>query len=189
MNGTNVLHMEQMIKYEILLQLAKEEIHVRALAKKLGINHMAVSRTLKLLIDENAVDYKEKGRNKVYLIKKVLEAKNLLIMAEMYQLNRWIEKYPRLRKIVDAVQKNNNIKLSILFGSYAKGIPKDNSDIDVYIEGKDRKLKEELSLVDSNLSIKIGDFDLDNLLVKEIIKNHVIIKGAERYYGKTGFFD
>ncbi len=58
--GTNPVHME--LKYEIVLQLAKEESHLRELANKLNVNHMSVSRALKVLIVENSVDYKEKGK-------------------------------------------------------------------------------------------------------------------------------
>jgi len=180
--------MEQIMTYEVLLQVAKESSHGRDIAKKISVNHMTVSRALIALMNDNAVDYRDEGRNKVYFIKKSLEGKNLLIMAEMYKLNKCIEKYPRIRKIVDLMQKNRKVKLAVLFGSYAKLTAKENSDIDVYIDTNDAALKRELSLTDSSLSIKTGMFDMNNLLVKEIMKNHVIIKGAEEYYGKTGFF-
>jgi len=80
------------------------------------------------------------------------------------------------------------IKLAILFGSYSKGLAKQDSDTDIYIETDNKKIKKELESIDSRLSIKIGEFSADNLLIKEIIKNHVIIKGVEDYYEKTKLF-
>ena len=43
--------------------------------------------------------------------------------------------------------------------------------------------------INSRLSIKIGKYNKDNLLIKEIEKNHVIIKGVEIFYEKYKIFD
>lgn len=184
-----MLHMEQNTGFKVVLFLIKEKSHIREIAKSLNINHMAVSRVLNQFICKNIVDYKWEGKNKVYFIKKTSEAKNYLIMAELFNLNEAISKYSRLRRIVEEIQSNKKIKLAILFGSYAKDIPKESSDIDLYIESNNKKLKEEISLIDSKLSIKLGKFDVNSLLIKEIIKNHIILKGVELYYEKLKFFD
>ena len=42
--------------------------------------------------------------------------------------------------------------------------------------------------INSKLSIKIGKFDTKSLLIKEIIKNHVIIRGLEDFYERVEFF-
>jgi predicted nucleotidyltransferase len=90
-----------------------------------------------------------------------------------------------LRGIIEAIRKNIKIKLAILFGSYAKGIAKQDSDIDIFIETKERSIKKELENLNSKLSVKIGDFDQSNPLIREIKKNHVIIKGIEQYYERA----
>ena len=76
----------------------------------------------------------------------------------------------------------------ILFGSYAKGNEKSDSDIDIYLETINNKVKNKVKEINSRLSIKIGEFDLNSLLIKEIIKNHVIIRGLEEYYERNNFF-
>lgn len=78
--------------------------------------------------------------------------------------------------------------MGVFFGSYAKGLAKKDSDIDIYVETTDKKIKQDLELLDSRLSVKIGKYNRENLLIKEIEKNHVIIKGVEEYYEKTQFF-
>ncbi|HLB69413.1 MAG TPA: nucleotidyltransferase domain-containing protein [Candidatus Methanoperedens sp.] len=179
--------MELNITSEILNVLFGEEIHARALAKRLDINHMTVMRNLKELVRENVLEFRKEGRNKVYFLKKNMEARNYELISELYKLNKTLEKYPELRKTIKNIQQNKEIGLAILFGSYAKGTANKNSDIDVFIETKDRNLKKELELLNSRLSVKIGEYDRSSPLIKEIEKNHIIIKGAEIFYEKIGF--
>ena len=176
-------------KLEIVNELLNNENHVRGIAKKFNINHMTIVRKIKELAKDNVVDYKEEGKNKTYFLKKTVEAKNYVFSAETYKLNKLLKKYPALRRVVEKIQKDKKIKLAVLFGSYAKGIAKPESDIDIYIDTANKKIKSEVSLIDSRLSIKIGKYNKSNLLTKEIGKNHVIIKGVEQYYDKNKFFE
>jgi len=185
-----MLHMEQKdYKLEIINLLLKEKSHAREIAKKLNINHMTINRKLRELSKENVLDFKQEGKNKAYFLKKSVEAKNYIYITEQYLLLKTLEKYPNLRNIIEKIQKNKKIKLAILFGSYAKKIAKKESDIDIFIEIKDKNIKKELQLISSRLSIKLGDYNKENNLIKEIEKNHVIIKGIEEYYEKNKFFD
>jgi predicted nucleotidyltransferase len=149
---------------------------------------MTIINKLRELINANIVDFKQKGKNKVYYLKKTLEARNCIIMAELYKMNKILKMYPRLRKIIEDILKNPKIKLAILFGSYAKGLAHEDSDIDVFVETKSRILKRNLENIDSRLSIKIGTFNRLNPLIREIEKNHIIIKGIEIYHEKTKSF-
>ena len=174
---------------EIVNELIKSENYARNMARNLGTNHTTVVRKLKELSEENVVDFNLKGRNKVYFLKKSAEAKTYIYNAENYKLKQILKKYPSLRKIIEDIHKNKRIKLAILFGSYAKGIAKSRSDIDIYIDTINKQIKQEIQGIDSNLSVKIGKYDRNNLLIKEIEKNHVIIKGVEQYYEKNKIFD
>lgn len=171
-------------KLEIVGSLIGNSFHARVLAKKLKTNPMMISRKIKELCDSNVFDYREEGKNKVYFIKDTAEARMYIYMAESYKLIKVLEKYPFLRLIVEEIQKSKKIGLAILFGSYAKGLAKKDSDIDVYVETLNQEIKKELELISSRLSVKIGKYDKKNLLVKEIEKNHVILKGVEIFYGK-----
>jgi len=185
-----MLHMEQKdYKLEIVNALVGKGWHVRGLARQLGINHMMLFRKFKELYGENVFDYKLEGKNKIYFLKKTSEARAYVLMAENYKLKKIIAQYPELRGVIEGIQKNKKIKTAILFGSYAKGIAKKSSDIDVYVETTDLKLKRELEMMNSKLNVKIGKYNKDNLLIKEIEKNHVILKGVENFYEKSGFFD
>ena len=184
-----MLHMSQKdYKIQIILSLLNKSNHVRGLAKELETNQTTIARKLNELHAENIVDFKIQGKNKVFDLKKTLESKNNIFIAEQNKLNYIIKKYPGIKEITEKIHENKKIRLAILFGSYAKFIAHNTSDIDIYIETKDSNIKKELELINSKLSVKIGLYDKENLLIKEIEKNHVIIKGIELFYEKNKFF-
>lgn len=174
---------------KIAESLLRKENHIRGLAKVLGTNQTTISRKVLELYNDNIVDFRQEGKNKVYFLKKTLEAKEYAFIVETHKTLDAIKKYPRLRRIIDNIKDNKKITLAVIFGSYAKGTATKESDIDLYIETADRKIKEETELIDTKLSVKTGEYDRKNILIKEIEKNHIIIKGVERFYEKNQFFD
>jgi len=174
---------------DITEQLIKKNNHIRGLSKDLKKNHMSILRNINFLYKENVVDFNIEGKNKAYFLKKTIEAKSYIFMTEIYKLIKLLKKYPTLTRTLEDIRKNRKVKMAILFGSYAKNIANERSDIDIYIGTKDNELKKNLERGNSKLSIKIGSYNSNNLLIKEIGKNHVIIKGMERYYEINKFFE
>lgn len=173
---------------EIVLELLKSPNSISAIAKVIGSNKTTVMRAVNELIKVNAVSYTMQGRNKMICLKTNLTARNRIYMAELYKLDKILAKYPRLKIILkETLQKTSKNKMVILFGSYAKMIAKKTSDIDLYVDTGDTNLKKELQK--HGLSIKIGAFDKKSPLIKEIIRNHAVVKGVEAFYEKTGFFE
>jgi len=150
---------------------------------------MTITRKLGQLVDENCADFRTEGKNKVYFLKKSIEGRNAAMIAEIYKQSRIVSTYPVLRGIFQAVQEMQEIPLALLYGSYAKGLPTKDSDIDMYIETLNTDVKKQIEQRHSLLSVKVGEFDPKSMLIREIIKDHVIIKGVEVYFDKTGFFD
>jgi predicted nucleotidyltransferase len=173
---------------EIILVLLKKESHLREIAKALSKPHSTILRRVNQLVKENVLDYRIEGKNKVFFIKKNLVAKNYVFNAERYKLIKLLKHYPELSIIIDDILKKTD-RLTVLFGSYAKFKAKKDSDIDIYVETKSKKVKEEIESVNSRIRVKIGEFNLNSELIKEIIKNHVILKGIEEFYEKTRFFE
>ncbi len=173
---------------EIVLNLLKMPNHIRGLAKALKTNQMMVARKIKNLEQGNIVDYRQEGRNKVYFLKKTIEAQESVFIAEHHKLIEVIKEYPLLRNIALKIKINPKIKLALIFGSYAKGLAHKDSDIDIYIETINKELKKEIEQLSTKISVHIGRYDQNSLLIKEIEKNHVLIKGVEQYYEKNRFF-
>ena len=177
------------LDYEIVLLLIKGERHIRDIGKALDASHSTVLRRLNRIVMENALDYRTVGKNKVFFIKKNLEGRNYVYNAERYKLNQLVKKYPALAVTVEDVLKKTDERLILIFGSYAKFSAKEDSDIDVYIETGSKKVKDAVESVNSKVRVKTGDFNPGSLLIKEMIKNHVIIRGVEDFYEKTRFFN
>ncbi|MBI3623572.1 nucleotidyltransferase domain-containing protein [Candidatus Pacearchaeota archaeon] len=176
------------LESEIILVLLKDKSHLREIARTLNESHSTILRKINELLKEKVLDYKKEGRNKTFFIKNNLKSKNYVYSAEIHKLNNLLKKHPELSIIFEDLKKNFPKGMVILFGSYAKGAPKQDSDIDVYLETNDNKVKNKVKEVNSKLSIKIGKFDVKSLLIKEIIKNHVIIRGLEDFYERVDFF-
>jgi predicted nucleotidyltransferase len=175
--------------YEVLLLLLKKEIHQRGLKKELKTSLTRIQSVLKELRNLNIVDYKKEGKNHVYFIKKNLVSKALILNAENYKLIKVLAKNPELEPIFQDIIKKSKAKLILLFGSYAKGNARRDSDIDIYIETTNQNVKENVETIYDLISVKIGSFNPDDLLIKEIIKNHAIIKGGEEYYERIKFLE
>lgn len=174
--------------YLILLNLLKGGNHLRQIAKDVKLNHMTVKRILDELVNENVLDVKKQGKNLVFTIKNTIEAEATVLMAEIYKFKKLINYHPELKQDIKELRKTK-ADMILLFGSYAKGLETKNSDIDIYIETTNNNIKKTASGINNKLMIKIGKYDGNNLLIKEIIKNHIIIKGFERFYEKNKFFD
>jgi predicted nucleotidyltransferase len=173
---------------DIVLLLLKGENHIRALAKDLGTNQMTVSRKMKDLKAANVADYRQEGKNKVFFLKKTAEARQYVYMAEHQKLLDTLKR-ATLRLVIEKIQKNRKLGLAVLFGSYAKGTAHKDSDIDIYIETTSSGLKRWAEDLDSRLSVKIGRFNTKTPLAREMIKDHVIIKGVERFHEQAGILD
>lgn len=168
----------------IVKELLKKENHIRGLARDINSNQTTVSRKIGELYNANIVDYKIEGKNKVYFLKKTLEARQYALIVEMYKLLEAVKKYPRLRRILEEIKKQKSVHFAIIFGSYASGKASQHSDIDIYIESADKNVIDLIKSTDSKLSIQAGKLDPTSTIAKEIQKNHTIIKGFEEYYDR-----
>lgn len=177
------------ITMEILLLLLRGENHLRNIARELNMSHSTVQRKLLELVKEQIVESKTEGKNKIFWIKKNMIAKTSVYAAEQYKVMKLFQQYPELSIITEDILKKTSQHMVILFGSYAKSIAKKESDIDIYIDTTSKKMKEEVENINSKIRVKIGEFDTSSLLIKEIVKNHIIFKGVEEFYAKTKFFE
>jgi len=182
-----MVHMVQKrnnLELRIIEFLLEKDGHVREIAKILNESHSSVLRRLNDLKKENVVEFKIVGKNKVFHLKNNLVAKNYIFKSESNKLIKLLEMHPEFEVIFEEIFNVIDEKLIVLFGSYAKGLANKNSDIDIYIETKNRNVKKLVENVNSKINVKIGSFNIDSPLIKEIIKNHVIIKGIEVFYDK-----
>ena len=170
------------LELDIVELLLRVDHHLRGIAKKLNQSHSTVLRKLNALIKENVIDARREGKNRIFFLKNNIISRNYILQAELHKLTKLLRQYPELGIILEEIAQKTDEKLIILFGSYAKGLAKKESDIDIYIETKNRAVQKTVESTYSKINVKIGTFDANSSLIKEIIKDHVLIKGIERFY-------
>ncbi|MBI4159516.1 nucleotidyltransferase domain-containing protein [Candidatus Woesearchaeota archaeon] len=172
------------LEMDIIELLLNVDNHVRGIAKKLNESHSTILRKLDNLKRENVIDSRKEGKNKIFFLKKNLVSKTYILQAELHKLAKLLRHNPELGVIFEDILKKTDAKLIVLFGSYAKGLAKKDSDVDIYIETKNRDVKKVIEAIHSKINVKIGSFDIKSPLIKEIIKDHVILRGIEVFYDK-----
>ena len=156
----------------------ENEIYPRKIERATHLNIRTVLKELKALVSANVLDYKRVGKTDVYFLKQSVEAVFLVVMAEVYKSLEFVERHKLLR---DNLKELSEWADFVIFGSYASGNEKENSDMDMVIfSSKTRKIQKVLSGFNAELHPHFIGFDAfkkkleakDSLAV-EIIKNHV----------------
>ncbi len=175
--------------FDIIKQFLGEynkEIYGRELINKVNMSQKGIALALDELEQKNILKSKIRGNMKYFSLNiENPEIKDILLITEIEKKKLFFEKH---RKIAHLFRFDERIVG--IFGSYAKGIHKETSDIDLFIIGK--KIKKDYDEIgktfDLNISIKYfteKQFEQlsseKNNLCKEIIANHICIFQAENF--------
>ncbi len=91
-------------------------------------------------------------------------------------------KQDQLKKISDTLKSNKKIKRALIFGSRAKGINKEGSDIDICVEAEGLSLSElnsiRINLDELMLPYKIDLIDINSVSNSDI-REHIMRVGKE----------
>lgn len=164
------------------------EYYVREVQKLLKISPRTAQLILEDLEDKGVIESKTKGKIKTYKIKLSEFTKRYIVFVEQYKAIAFLEKKLMIREIIEKITPH--VKgIGIVFGSYAKGLEKEGSDLDVFVVGDYNK--EEIKKASKNLGIEISvkcypmetfEKNLDkDILLKEILKNHIVFVNAEQF--------
>ena len=112
-------------------------LHARAIGKLLKTSHMTLQPHLKRLEELKVLNSTLVGRNKQYTLNKEnILTKYYLTATEQLVTLKFIEENFLMRKLAEHLNGINIVIPFILFGSYAKGYVKEESDIDLFLIGK-----------------------------------------------------
>ena len=168
------------------------EYYIREVEKLLKISPRTAQLILEDLEDKGIIESKTKGKIKTYRIKLSEFTKRYLIFVEQYKAIAFLEKNLMIKEIIEKITPT--IKgIGIIFGSYVKGIEKKESDLDIFIAGNYDK--EEIKRVSKNLGIEVSvkcyplkTFEKNinkDILLKEILKNHIVFVNVEQFIQKV----
>lgn len=162
------------------------EVHGRGLIGKVKLSQKNIALTLDELEKKGILRSRTQGNMKFFRLNvQNTEIKDIIGLTELSRKMEFMQKH---RKIADIFREDERIVG--FFGTYAKGVPKESSDLDVFIIGTSK----------IDLYSKSGKaFDLDvsvkfftekefakllrekNPLLKEMIQNHILVFGIEKF--------
>ena len=166
----------------------EKEYYIREVEKLLEVSSRTALVTLAKLEKKGILESKIKGKIKIYTIKKSSLSREYLLLTEQYKKIQFLEKNPLVKEVLEKADEFMQ-GIVIIFGSYAKEIQKEDSDLDLFIVGKfdEKKIKEVGKKYGLDINIKSYPMNIfekeirDDILLKEVIENHILIKDAEGF--------
>jgi predicted nucleotidyltransferase len=165
-----------------------KEYYIREVEKLLKVSSRTALVTLAKLEKKGILESKKRGKIKVYSIRRSTLSREFFLLAEQYKKIQFLEKNHLIKEIFEKADEFMK-GIVIVFGSYAKGIQKEDSDLDLFIVGKfdEKKIKEVSKKYGITINIKSYPLKIfekeihEDILLKEIVGNHVLIKDAEGF--------
>ncbi|MFH1439088.1 MAG: nucleotidyltransferase domain-containing protein [Candidatus Woesearchaeota archaeon] len=165
--------------------------YIREVEKLINVSSRTALVTLAKLEKKGILESKIKGKIKIYTIRNSTTSREFFILVEQYKRIQFFGKNILIKEIFEKADEFLN-DLTIVFGSYAKGIQNDDSDLDLFIVGKfDEKNIKEIGKkygIDINIKSypsKIFEKEINqDILLKEVVENHILIKNTEEFVRK-----
>lgn len=175
--------------FQIIEQLTgnyEQEIYGRELIGKVSMSQKGIALALKELEEQSILKSKKRGSMKFYSLN--LNYPHVKEIISITETMKKIEFLSKNRKIAHIFKDDSRIVG--IFGSYAKKTHNPKSDVDVFIVGKKQKQDYDTKGKAFDLNISIKYFTQEefnhllnekNNLLKEIVKNHIIVFGIEEF--------
>ncbi len=166
--------------YEILENFLgdyNKEIYGRELVDKVKMSQKSIALVLSDLEKKNILKSKKRGNMRYFKLNlDNSEIKEIILSLEIMRKINFLKKH---RKLIDVFSG----EIVGIFGSYVRGENRKDSDIDVFVVGdkKNFKMDNKFNLDISVKYFSLKDFKSKGNLVKEIVSNHVLISGFEKF--------
>ncbi len=168
------------------------DYYIREVEKLLKISPRTAQLILEDLENKGIIESKVKGKIKSYKLKINELSNRYLTFVEQYKSIAFMEKNLLVKEVIDKISPFIE-GIGIIFGSYAKGISNKESDLDIFVAGDYEK--EGIKKVSRNLGIEISikcyplkTFEKNvnhDILLKEVLKNHIVFKNMELFIQKV----
>ncbi|MBT3814777.1 hypothetical protein HOE37_03750 [Candidatus Woesearchaeota archaeon] len=160
-----------------------KKMHASELARLIKQPQRTVARKLEDLKKLNMLDYTRAGRNKYFFLD-LNKSYPLIQMVECYKEINFLYHHSKIAFLLRELSADYPL---ILFGSYAKGLAKDHSDVDLIMIGrKSKKITEILKRYPFEVNIFYFTLTGFKKLVNkkehlgvEIVKDHIIFGDKE----------
>jgi uncharacterized protein len=164
------------------------DYYVREVGRLLDISPRTSQLVLENLEKKGIIKSKIRGKIKNYKLHISESTKKYLVFVEHYKAISFLEEHLIIKEIIEKITPTIE-GIGVIFGSYVKGVEKKSSDLDIFIAGKyNRNEIRKISLkFGIDISIKCYPLKLfekklnEDILIKEIFKNHVVFINAEQF--------
>lgn len=162
-----------------------------AIAKASGLNQKTVSNVLNRLEGEGFLKSNTVGKNKEFRLRfdDLEKARRFLLGVENARTLRFLDENPKVKEISSKTSSFFS-GVVLVFGSYAKGSQKKDSDLDLFIAGEydASKLKQAARLYGIEVNVKHMSQENfrkalkeNDIFIKEVVSDHIILRGTEEY--------
>lgn len=166
----------------------EKEYYIREVEKLLEVSSRTALVTLAKLGKKGILESMTKGKIKSYAIKKSTISREFFLLTEQYKKIVFLEKNHLVKEVLEKADEFLQ-GIVIVFGSYAKGMQKEDSDLDLFVVGTfdEKKIKEAGNKYGLDINLKSYPMSIfekemhDDVLLKEIVENHIILKDAEGF--------
>ena len=168
------------------------EYYIREVERLLKISPRTAQLILEDLENKGIVESKLRGKIRLYKLKINELSRRYLIWVEQYKSIAFMEKNLLVKEAIEKISPFIN-GMGIIFGSYAKGASNKESDLDIFVAGDYDQ--GEIKKVSGNLGIEVSvkcyplkTFEKNlnqDILIKEVLKNHIVFKDAELFVQKV----
>ena len=164
------------------------KLYGRSIASKLNMNQKTVSNILNNLEKQHILKFRQEGKNKYYFLNKLSPSTKEVI--KLIEINKRITLFEQNKKLSPLFLEVESRAKEIvaIFGSYANFTENEKSDLDLFVIGDIKDLSDLESLYNIKINVVKSTkdkFKLNDLFSKEIINNHIILKGTEEFIDLT----
>ncbi len=164
------------------------EYYIREVQRLLKISPRTAQLILENLEDKGVIESKIRGKIRTFKLNPSEFTKRYLIFAEQYKTLTFLEKKLLIKEIIEKISPQIN-GIGVIFGSYVKGLERENSDLDIFIAGSYNQKEIEKISKNWNIEINIKCYPIKNfekninkdIFLKEILKDHIIFCNAEKF--------
>ncbi|MCX6816029.1 MAG: nucleotidyltransferase domain-containing protein [Candidatus Aenigmarchaeota archaeon] len=167
-----------------------KEYYIREVSRVLGMSPRTAQTVLDDLEKKAVLESTIKGKIRTYKLRSSGEARNYLILVEQYKKIIFMQKHSMVKEIIEKITPLI-AGIGLVFGSYAKGLEKRGSDLDIFVAGEcDKK---EMAKVGETYGMEINAkvYPLNafakgirkDILVKEVLADHVVFSNAGEFIG------
>jgi predicted nucleotidyltransferase len=166
--------------------------YIREIERLLKISPRTAQLILEDLESKGILKSMIRGKIKTYELIMNETSKKYLLLVEHYKAITFLEQNLLLKEIIEKISPSIN-GIGIIFGSHVKGIAKKDSDLDLFVVGSYSKdeIKKNSKIYGLEISVKCYPESIfrknlnRDIFIKEILKNHVVFKGAEKFISEV----